>query len=511
LQHPAWPFASVLLLGTLAYALIVKVVEARVDGVSGFGYLWPAILFVLVLRLSPASQLSGSDEILAFGVRAMEVSVYGVVVASVFLLASNLTLYLLGAYLGSRSAHDRATVATARLGAFLACMLFIIFTLTIWGVVVKSAASSWPDFKYLPLFSPSNESMKVADFVARVMKITSESFGPLVTMLGVVVAFSLYAMGISLFREVVPKAGLLNSAGVGRWLDDGLRLLAVLLAVMFFFFAVCGLAFQWLLIKNLVDPNGGVELDSTKHFDLFVTLLAGSAVTLIAVGSRIGRFMRSMRSVLDVFLDVDNYFKDRPVHLTPRGRIYARYATLLEHVSKYRFDDGSYYDRIVIVAHSQGTVITADLFRALSKSGSMAYMFGERPLHLLTAGCPLRQLYASRFPDLYPWVVAPVAPGGNAPMSDEVTGPDPRSLSVARWTNVYQSGDYVGRFLWSQPARIARYVVPRDADDASAIFAPQHATAAIREMCVGSGAHIHYFDGSAPLVAGEVDRLIGAA
>jgi hypothetical protein len=353
--------------------------------------------------------------------------------------------------------------------------------------------------------------MMVNGFVERMMKITASSFGPLVTFLGAVVAFSLYAMSISLFREVVPKPGLLASEGVGRWLDNGLKLLAIFLSVMFFLFAIGGVFFQLHSIKSLLDPANAVEIYQTEHFDFVVSLLAGSAVTLIALGSRIGGLVRSLRSVLDVFLDVDNYFKDRPKSRTPRGRIYARYATLLEYVAKYRFDDGGHYDRIVVVAHSQGTVITADLFRALSQSGSMAHLFGERPLHLLTAGCPLRQLYASRFPDLYPWVVAPLSADSEVEVSKAVTGPDPRSLSVVRWTNVYQSGDYVGRFLWTKPERDNHYTEPANSDDTAVIFAPQHATATIREMCVGSGAHIHYFDGSAALVAGEVDRLISAA
>jgi hypothetical protein len=516
LIHPGWVFGSVLLLGTLGYAYIIKSVEARVEGVGGFGYLWPALLFVLVLIFSNESRVSGREELLVFGVRAMEFSVYGVVLASAVLLVSNLALYFIGAYLGfrpgTRAALDRSTVATARLGTYLACMLFIVLTLTVWGVVIKSSNSLWPSIEYMPLFGHSNESMMMVNgFVERMMKITASSFGPLVTFLGAVVAFSLYAMSISLFREVVPKPGLLASEGVGRWLDNGLKLLAIFLSVMFFLFAIGGVFFQLHSIKSLLDPANAVEIYQTEHFDFVVSLLAGSAVTLIALGSRIGGFVRSLRSVLDVFLDVDNYFKDRPKSRTPRGRIYARYATLLEYVAKYRFDDGCHYDRIVVIAHSQGTVITADLFRALSQSGSMAHLFGERPLHLLTAGCPLRQLYASRFPDLYPWVVAPLSADNNVDASIAVTGPDPRSLSVVRWTNVYQSGDYVGRYLWTKPERDDHYTEPANAEDTAVIFAPQHATATIREMCVGSGAHIHYFDGSAPLVAGEVDRLISAA
>ena len=65
---------------------------------------------------------------------------------------------------------------------------------------------------------------------------------------------------------------------------------------------------------------------------------------------------------------------------------------------------------MVIVSHSQGTVITADLLRYLAYRGrrddaSRAAVLGrwleEIEVHLFTAGSPLRQLYAARFPDLY--------------------------------------------------------------------------------------------------------------
>ena len=62
-------------------------------------------------------------------------------------------------------------------------------------------------------------------------------------------------------------------------------------------------------------------------------------------------------------------------------------------------------------------------------------------VRLLTAGCPLRQLYAARFPTLYRWVLR----------KDGVfCGPRAEDIGVRQWLNAFTSGDYVGRWLWSR-------------------------------------------------------------
>ena len=62
---------------------------------------------------------------------------------------------------------------------------------------------------------------------------------------------------------------------------------------------------------------------------------------------------------------------------------------------------------MVVVAHSQGTVISAELLRFLASRAQLAPTPDDRPLldgqplppvSLLTLGCPLRQLYGARFP-----------------------------------------------------------------------------------------------------------------
>jgi hypothetical protein len=88
-----------------------------------------------------------------------------------------------------------------------------------------------------------------------------------------------------------------------------------------------------------------------------------------------------------------------------------------------------------------------------------------------------------RFPDLYSWTFQP--------RSANEEGPTAEDMGVRTWINGYRSGDYVGRYLWHK--------------DASGAWIP-NATLPERpfnrheEFCLGEGAHVHYFDATAPSV-----------
>jgi hypothetical protein len=155
--------------------------------------------------------------------------------------------------------------------------------------------------------------------------------------------------------------------------------------------------------------------------------------------------------------------------------------------------------RVVIVSHSQGTVITADLLRYLAYRGrrggdNRAAVLGqwleEIEVHLFTAGSPLRQLYAARFPDLYRWVL---------------DGPELRELGVDKWTNVFTAGDYVGRWIWQPKPEGAQREPAFYEPGAVALDDPPR-----KEICIGSGAHTHYFDPDpgSDVVARCIDELI---
>jgi hypothetical protein len=237
------------------------------------------------------------------------------------------------------------------------------------------------------------------------------------------------------------------------------------------------------------------------------------------LGGQLSRHIPSLRGPLDVALDVDNHFREFPRTNIPRAHIFSRYGALLAHLQSQD------YDRIVVVAHSQGTVISAELLRFLTSQAQRAPTTGESPLvdgqplppvSLLTLGCPLRQLYGARFPGLYAWVLA---------RNGVVFGPRATDIGVQRWMNAFCSGDYVGRWLWSNAGKDTTLKHPMISTvghdpfgrvDAYTGFNPMppaegHLQEAREvEVCLGLGAHTHYFERDQTTVAWMIDYLIRA-
>jgi hypothetical protein len=165
-------------------------------------------------------------------------------------------------------------------------------------------------------------------------------------------------------------------------------------------------------------------------------------------------------------------------------------------------------------------------------------------------GSPLRQLYASSFPHLFGWVLAErrgwgegVGAGGTKhgalgpeldalhalePRTDEshfvvppfipdAASPDPCDFGLWRWVNAYRSGDYVGRAFWRTDIdgdALLYAAAPLDARARfpTAIppvtFVSEDPSRTRRELCIGRGAHTHYWDGTAKAVAVEIDALV---
>lgn len=246
--------------------------------------------------------------------------------------------------------------------------------------------------------------------------------------------------------------------------------------------------------------------------------LAGSAALLLGV------LVKNLSSVLDAVLDVDNYLRAFPKENTPRARIVERYVSLLRYLHTFRTPAGGRYDRIIIVAHSLGSMISADLLRFLAR-GSMPelsrFAFAGHPdqripIHLFTMGSPLRQLMNRFFPHLYLWIREVPDGGGELsavpvhsnPIPAAAT-PDPvMELSIEQWINYYRSGDYVGRSIWEDG-----WYLRNNAGDAAGGYptAPEIFNDPVStrvEACIGLGAHTHYWDRTAPDVAEKLNELI---
>ena len=321
---------------------------------------------------------------------------------------------------------------------------------------------------------------------------------------------------------------------LGRWLTAGYRRLdravLVVVAIGIVLSATVGYVLKFGSSgfgSNALfgDAMNCVAYLSQSALKPLVLGAAGIAAALTALGGVLSRYLPGLRAPLDIALDIDNYLREFPRRSIPRARIFSRYAALLQHVARQG------YDRIVIVSHSQGTVISADLLRFLSTAGDGADDNPVAPqaralrlrellgadVRLLTLGCPLRQLYAARFPSLYGWVLAS-HPAGN--------GPEAADIGVERWANAYTSGDYVGRWLWSSPAELVGPLGHPATDtlqtplygrtDAYAPFVPMPPTASSFpharefEVCLGLGAHTHYFEPDQAAVAWLIDHLVAS-
>jgi hypothetical protein len=321
---------------------------------------------------------------------------------------------------------------------------------------------------------------------------------------------------------------------LGSWLSSGLQ--SFRWVIWCFWIAAFAVPFAYLAIVKLAIflhwiASAPTFLETVYEFKGMVftakLLSAGGALIAGSAALLLGVLVKNLSAALDAILDVDNYLRTFPENNTPRARIVERYVSLLRYLHCYRAPDGKPYDRIVIVAHSLGSMISADLLRFLDRGsmrGLTQFAFADHPeqripICLFTMGSPLRQLMNRFFPHLYLWirpvpdgaVEAPAIPveGGQIPAK---ASPVPKlELAVERWINYYRSGDYIGRSIWEDG-----WFIRNNAGSANgaypaspAIFEDAGSTRV--EACIGLGAHTHYWDRTAPDVAEKLNELIQAA
>jgi hypothetical protein len=315
-----------------------------------------------------------------------------------------------------------------------------------------------------------------------------------------------------------------------------------------------------------IAPAAAIAYWSTGAWPLAVLHASGTTIILIVGGALVvtaialvtirGRFTRLGRGVgpaIDVLIEMDKYLRTRPQHATPRARIAERYVSVLRYLCHWRDSTGRPYDAIVIVAHSQGAVITADLLNFVQREEDAELEPLRRPLanglpdgngrrlFLFTMGSPLRQLYSAWFPHLFswvrgetgdgvsrplpavprePWMLLPRLEDGHrvvAPAIPDGVAPDPYAMGVTRWVNAYRSGDYVGRAQWRQAVDGCDWTFRQAPSDAATRFVTdvppvtyvsEDAHRSRRELCIGAGAHTGYLDATGKAIAVELDLLI---
>ena len=438
----------------------------------------------------------------------------GVLLVWALFVTVQIVALLLGLSLGrAGDAAVRASLHTSRLALVGSSGLFAVLSLVLWSVVSFVVGRTLADLSYEPLvFGTGYRSAEI--FLADRVQILGAFFTPLVVAFTTLGAAALLVLLPSLMEEIRPTANL-DANGVRKgaaewarrlasWLGAGVRLLGTVLKPVVPLGAVAGsvlyLAFvfrQFALTKGIEGEVVGwlvgvLEMLEGEALVATGKWLAGGALTITALGARFTATFGRLRVALDAVLDIDNYFADPPSRQPPRARIFSRYASLLA----YLRDAG--YGRIVIVAHSQGTVISAELLRHLHVQGRLRAVVGTLPLALVTVGSPLRDLYAERFPLLYRWIGPREAGFGSA-------APAAADLGLTEWVSACRSGDYIGRFIWSSerdPANFGVAVVGRDGRVGA------HRAGDRTEFCLGAGAHTHYFSDDAVALAVEIERLV---
>jgi hypothetical protein len=248
---------------------------------------------------------------------------------------------------------------------------------------------------------------------------------------------------------------------------------------------------------------------------------AWAVAAVLAIAAAIGTSflpgrgpIKALWTAMDTVYDIATY--RRISHhgvIAPRERMFARYVKLLQYI--YEGRDGEKYDRIVILAHSQGCLVTVGAIFGepvwersaleLGKTdGKGRQTWTPPPISLLTCGNPISQLYRAMLPGSYDWVSDRTARGGSRPWP------------VEEWVNLYRAGDYVGRSLWSldqlqdpdfwQSGKAHQRVERREIGWQSLTTATGTENPTADERCIGAGMHTGYWSEEA--ILSELRRMI---
>lgn len=523
LLEPTWVPRAYFGAGVLAVAALGSYLVERYSGITQ-GVRWPGHVVVLATALLLA--LRGSALLPAMSTQA-EWMITAALNVGEWLLAAVLLAFaafavvqiaalVLGLWLGrGREPAVQASLHTSRLALVGSSSLFVVLSLVLWSVVGFVAGRAVPrDLLYQPIvLGRGYRSVEI--FLEDRLQTLGGFFTPLVLAFGLLGAAAVLLLLPSLVEEIRPTRNV-DAGGVrkgaaewarrlGSWLGDGARCLGGVFAWVVPLGAIAGSVFYLaFVLEQLAFTTGAapafvawlagvLALFQGEALVAVGKWLAGGAVTIAALGARFRRTFGRLRVALDAVLDIDNYFADPPNRQPPRARIYSRYASLLA----YLRDAG--YERVVIVAHSQGTVISADLLRYLHVQGRLRHLVGKLPVALVTVGSPLRDLYAERFPLLYDWL----SPRGT---DFENARPAAADIGATEWVNACRSGDYVGRFVWTDDRSGDRFAVATVAADGKV---QAERSGDRTEFCLGAGAHTHYFSNDAVALAVEIDRLVG--
>lgn len=485
----------VLAMGWL-YARLLAFWELRFRAILGFGFVFGLqTALCLAWGVIEHGGLFHAQAWMAGAMRASELTLLWLGALWFALALICAAIVACGWYAGLQNRDSEAAalrqqvIRTGRLGLFTSVGAFVLFTMSLWALLETPLRDALASTQYRALLLDQQTYLWDAEvWLHNQFASATETFVLVALLLSAFVGFVVVVLAPCIGIET----GLLRfrTLAIGAWLTRGYRAIERLLGWGSWLGAAGALLAALLLIETLLGKIGvpvwpwarqaasSMAEISAPLLNTLVVSIAGATTGLLALGGLAAKRLQALRAPLDAALDVDVHFREFPRTAIPRVLIAERYVALLEHVLAQG------YRRVVIVAHSQGTVITADLLRYLqqraqlfddSKLGRtdrlvrLGASLARVELDLLTVGCPLRQLYAQRFPSLYRWA----------------RDPQPAQLGVRRWFNAWGSADYVGRWLW-HGARTDQAALSAD---------PQR-----RDVCIGATAHTHYFEATQDVV-----------
>ena len=388
------------------------------------------------------------------------------------------------------------TVWAARLTLTLSTALFANLTLAFWAALFTGVEKILPAAPFQPaaihpilarlLCLNLAPTKTPSEWLQNTLMVSASfAFISITVVFALFVLAAIWAIIPSVLVETTPpeeddkhNETTTRMRALGVWLTRGFNLIPIA-AEMFSLLLVVVLFLAWFGIQKCSPPPPSS----------WTAISAVAALLVALIGARF--WLPGASAALDVMLDVDNYLRQHPKKSTPRARIAERCASLLRFIlnpERCLHD----YSEVVIIAHSQGTIIFTDLLRFLRKRGHpISTDLEKKNPAFFTMGDPLRQIYARALPGLYAW-----AWGG--PRRDE--------LGVSQWVNAYCSGDYVGRLLTGDP--VERRWDRRQGNPQNVQTPDVTSANGIDEICIGEGAHTHYWDRHGQDIAEKLDELI---
>jgi hypothetical protein len=310
-----------------------------------------------------------------------------------------------------RKARAIAAFRTGRFAFAVPALLFVIVTCALWSGVVaggsdklkvfegvdssvelRSPTSKWPFSDFIPRIGAVEDWVKVGEGpwaatpdnsaywskYLRGLLLVSVTPGLPITMglFGVGLLALIWAVLPSLVFELSPE-GVTGAKApairwLGEWLSRGLDNTAILTRVLWFAIVPVPLLFlglDWVYVREPIWRPWRTFIESTSKVTLPLIKWEGLALAVGGIAV-FGVILKYLTTLLDTTLDVDNYLRTSPQKGTPRARIAERCTSLLRYIAAYRDPrSGLPYSKVIIVAHSLGSIVTTDLLRYLERSG----------------------------------------------------------------------------------------------------------------------------------------------